>query len=213
MKRFSAAVSFAVLIWTSVGCGRSSNPTSPSALPTPTRPTSSLSGLVFAETPSGLVPVDGARVRLEIGSFRLDTTTDQNGLYTLSGLYDGNSSITTSKDGYDTDTRNVTIAGGGARLDIRVVRRVAHTMSGVIFEITPAGRVPVDGVYVTGGWDYPVTTDSNGFFSISVCGDSACLFYNGDRFNVYVSKDGYQPDTRDVTINGDTRLEIQLVRR
>ena len=88
-----------------------------------------------------------------------------------------------------------------------------HTVSGAVFEMTPSGRVPVEGAYVTGAWDYPVMTDSNGFFSLSVCGDSPCLFYNGDRFNVYVSKDNYQPVTKDVTVNGDTRLEIQLVRR
>jgi len=103
MKRFSIAVSLVVLAW---GCDGGSRPTSPSALSVPTRPTSTLSGMVFAVTPSGLAVVDGARVRLEIGSFRLDATTDQNGLYTLSGLYDGLSSVSTSKDGYDLDTRD-----------------------------------------------------------------------------------------------------------
>lgn len=62
------------------------------------------------------------------------------------------------------------------RLDIGVVPRVPHTVSGTVFEMTPSGRVPVEGVLVTGSWDYPVTTDSNGFFSLSVCGDSPCSF-------------------------------------
>ena len=211
-SRAVAGVALALLTWACDGGNRSSSLTSPNALPAPTRPNSTLSGVVFTVEPTGLAPLADARVRLDIGSFRLDATTDQNGLYSMSGLYEGSSSITTSRDGYDTDTRKVTISGD-VRLDIRVVRRVPYTVSGMVFEMTPSGRVPLEGAYVTGSWDYPVTTDSNGFFSLSVCGDSPCLFYKGDRFNVYVSKNGYQPEQRDVTISGDTRLDIQLVRR
>jgi hypothetical protein len=87
------------------------------------------------------------------------------------------------------------------------------TVSGVVFEVAPSGRVPVEGALVTGPWDYPVTTDSNGAFSLSVCGDSPCVFHNGDPFVAYISKSGYQTVTKEVTINGDTQLDIQLVRR
>jgi hypothetical protein len=87
------------------------------------------------------------------------------------------------------------------------------TISGVIFEITPSGRVPVEGVYVTGPWDYPVFTDRNGSFSLSACGNSPCLFHNGELFTAYVSKNGYQPAIVQATVNGDTQLDIQLMRR
>jgi hypothetical protein len=87
------------------------------------------------------------------------------------------------------------------------------TISGVIFEITPSGRVPVEGVYVTGPWDYPVFTDRNGSFSLSACGNSPCVFHNGELFTAYVSKNGYQPAIVQATVNGDTQLDIQLMRR
>jgi hypothetical protein len=87
------------------------------------------------------------------------------------------------------------------------------TISGVTFEITPSGRLPVEGVYVTGPWDYPVFTNRDGAFSLSVCGASPCVFHNGDLFTAYVSKDGYQPATVLATVNGDTQLDIQLLRR
>ena len=147
MKRLLIAVSVASLVLACDGGNRSSTSTSPSALPAPTRPTSTLSGLVFAGTPSGLAPVDGARVRLEIGSFRLDATTDQNGLYTLSGLYDGMSAVSTNRNGYKPDTRSLTISGD-TRLDIRIVRRVPYTLSGVAYEVTPTGSSPVEDVSV-----------------------------------------------------------------
>src|SRR5258707_8864361 len=101
MKRLFVTVSVGILMWACAACSRPSSPTSPSTLPIPTRPTSSLSGRVFATTPTGLTTVEGARVRVEIGSFRLDAFSDQNGLYSMSGLYEGSSTITTSKDGYD----------------------------------------------------------------------------------------------------------------
>ena len=87
------------------------------------------------------------------------------------------------------------------------------TVSGMVLELTNESKwVPVQGVFVTGPWDYPVTTDSNGFFSLSACGDSPCVFHDGDRFNAYLSKDGYQPATIEVTVDGNTQLEIALVR-
>ena len=106
MKYLSLALGLAASTWACSG-----NPTAPSAPSVPTRPISTLSGLVFAATPAGLAPVEGARVRLEIGSFRADATSDQNGLYTLSGLYEGTSTVSTTRDGYDTDTRRVAISG------------------------------------------------------------------------------------------------------
>src|SRR5438128_1992160 len=122
MKYLVLALSLAASMWACSG-----TPAAPSAPIVPTRPTSMLSGLVFAATPAGLAPVEGARVRLEIGSFRADATSDHNGLYTLSGLYEGSSTVSTTKDGYDPDTRKVTISGD-VRLDIRVVRRVPYTL-------------------------------------------------------------------------------------
>jgi len=86
-------------------------------------------------------------------------------------------------------------------------------ISGVVSEMTPSGRLPIEGVYVTGAWDYPVNTDDKGSFTLSDCGDSPCRFQNGERVTLYLSKDGYQQNTTEVTVNGDTRLDIQLVRR
>ena len=201
MKRLSACVMLAIM---TVTCG-GEGPTTSTPLPTPTRPTATLSGLVFAVTPTGLRPVEGARVRLEVGSFRLDALTDQHGLYSMTGLYEGSSSVTTSREGYDIDTRKVTISGD-VRLDIGVVPRVPHTVSGVVFEMTPSGRVPVEGARVH--WsethvDY--LTDATGFYSVSGV-------FNGFH-TLVVGKEGYQEAVKQMTSNGDTLFDIQLVRR
>jgi Carboxypeptidase regulatory-like domain len=147
MTRLFAAASLALLTWACDGGSRSSSTTSPTAVLAPTRPTGTLSGLVFAITPTGLRPVDGATVRLEIGSYRQDALTDQNGRYRLTALYDGSSSVTTTRAGYDTDTRKVTISGD-VLFDIGVTLRIAHTLSGVVYEVTPAGQAPIADVSV-----------------------------------------------------------------
>jgi hypothetical protein len=125
-------------------------------------------------------------------------------------LTDGPSTVSTTRPGYDTDVRTVSIQGD-VRLDIEVVPSASYTVSGVVFEVTPSGRAPLEGVYVTGSWDYPVTTDSNGTFRL--CAASECRFYNGDSFGLSASKAGYQSHGRTVTVRGDTILEIQLVRQ
>ena len=129
-------------------CGDGSRPMSPTA-PTPSesRPTYTVSGEVSAEAPTGIVQIQGVRVRLEEGSFRQDAMTDGNGFYALSGVSPGNPSITLSKDTYDTETRRVTI-NSDTRLDIRISRRVSYTLSGIVYELSSSGRVPIEGVEV-----------------------------------------------------------------
>jgi hypothetical protein len=93
------------------------------------------------------------------------------------------------------------------------------TLSGVVFEETPNGRSPIVGPYVvycelcgaeTHTWG---ATDVNGFYSFSE------VWTDGrSPIHVWFAKDGYvDPESatgwRDVVVNGDTRLDVRLVRR
>lgn len=99
---------------------------------------------------------------------------------------------------------------------------VAHTLSGVVFESTASGRVPVAGVHVyCDGCGSPV-----GHTSVFTAGDG--LYSFGWAYNsvlpLLVQKEGYTVvgatdvlsngmSRRLVTINGDTQFDIELVRR
>jgi hypothetical protein len=84
------------------------------------------------------------------------------------------------------------------------------TLSGVLTEVTETGQAPVENAGVwrqndeMTGWQ-GVTTDKDGFYEIHG-------LYNGST-DVSVFKEGYDAVRRTVSINGDTRLDIQLVRR
>jgi hypothetical protein len=115
-------------------------------------------------------------------------------------------------------------------------------LSGIVYEETPTGRVPIEGVLVRSDHFHvfpspDVVTDSEGFFSFKpvwVCPCSWAPSVNAGISAVWVDKDGYKapdaqpasvfgsrldpgvrPDDRllDVTINGNTRFDIELVRR
>lgn len=115
-------------------------------------------------------------------------------------------------------------------------------LSGVIYEETPMGRVPIEGVLVSPDYFHVlpsanIITDSQGYFSfrgVWVCPCSWAPWVDAGITLIRVEKDGYTapagqpasvfrnplyPDMprddhmRDVTINGDTRVEIELVRR
>ena len=104
------------------------------------------------------------------------------------------------------------------------------------------GRVPIEGVRVLLDYFHvfpapDVVTDSQGFFSfrpVWVCPCSWAPWVDAGITSIYVDKDGYEvpagqpasvfgrrpgtdvpPDLRlrDVTINGETRFDIELVRR
>jgi hypothetical protein len=115
-------------------------------------------------------------------------------------------------------------------------------LSGVVYEVTPMGRVPIEGVRIQSDHFHvfptaDAVTDSRGFFSFGrvwVCPCSWAPWVDAGVTAIYVEKDGYEvaagqpasifgrrPDTdvppdfrlRDVTIDGDTRIDIELVRR
>jgi len=82
------------------------------------------------------------------------------------------------------------------------------TLSGIVTELTPIGPVPLSGVdvyrAVTTGWR-SATTDKDGLYRIPGLIDVT------DK--VSVSKEGYQSNSQNLTMNGDTRFDVQLVRR
>ena len=100
------------------------------------------------------------------------------------------------------------------------------TLSGVVYEETPTGRVPIEGVDVycepcgaeTHSW---ASTDSNGFYSFTG------VWVESLPTRLWIGKDGYAdpaglprptppnpagPGWREVRIDGDTRFDVQLVR-
>lgn len=102
-----------------------------------------------------------------------------------------------------------------------------HTLFGVISESGPSGRVPIEGVNVeelTCDAVRPgcsinrvvsTKTDANGYYSL------AGLYAGRDNF-LWLTKPGFRIDVqlspgcdfcyRSVTIDGDTRLDIELAR-
>jgi hypothetical protein len=104
----------------------------------------------------------------------------------------------------------------------------SSVLSGVVFEITPTGRIPVEGATVyletcsisncPDIKSYDVRTDKDGGYRIAGV-------YDGTLNFLWVSDAVYEmaapmapgtcPDGCDrvVTVNGETRLDIELVRR
>jgi hypothetical protein len=192
-------------------------------------PTFTVSGVVTAQ---GGAPVEGALVRVA-GS---QGTSDGSGNYSLSGVRTSYGGALAVKAGYAA-AREVLTVSGDTRFDFQLGPRVAiYTLSGVVLEETPTGLVPVEGVLMESFSceDLPplppffppkscpvsiyqtTSTDKRGLYSFSG-------LYSGRENNIGVNKDGFddprvdpngpEGNGQEVTINGDTRLELRLVRR
>jgi hypothetical protein len=189
-------------------CNRSgSSPTqsAPSSVPQLAAPAFTLFGVISTAKATGVVALEGVQVSWGPQS----VMTDGNGYYSIPGLTAATSGIVVTKYPYKQERRSLSLTGD-TRLDLQLVRLAPYHLSGLVSELTPTGPVPVEGALVTGSFDYPTTTDSNGFFRIPV------ELYGGDDSYInrlYVSKDGYQTYERDMTFTSDTQLEVQLVRR
>lgn len=121
-------------------------------------------------------------------------------------------------------------------------RPATNSLSGVVYEMTSTGRIPVEGVLVQSDYFHAfptpdVVTDAQGFFSfrpVWVCPCEWAPWVNAGITAIVVDKEGYeapagQPPSvfrhplypeaphdlrvRDVTISGDTRFDVELVRR
>ena len=216
--RLSAVWSMTALL---AGCdARPSSPTAPTppGPGTPPAVTYSLSGVVSEMTATGAAPIEGATVAEQSGR---TVVTDANGHYSLSGLTEMNRVISVSRNGYVTGTRTVTMAGD-TQLDIRLERIQSYTLSGVVFEITGDGKIPLEGVEVycdscgsPDGHTF-VYTDAKGFYSLS--------WTTNGVHPLFVTKSGYEifdpaGTGRDAfgrisaTVRGDTVFDVQLVRR
>lgn len=85
-----------------------------------------------------------------------------------------------------------------------------YTLSRIVTEATETGLTPIENASVyrlnqaEGGWD-EATTDRNGVYQIHGLTD-------GSRLTGF-SKDGYQMVEQDLPIHGDTRMDVQLIRR
>lgn len=85
-----------------------------------------------------------------------------------------------------------------------------YTLSGVVTEVTETGQAPIEDAGVwrlndEGSGYREGKTDKSGFYEIHG-------LYDGSR-DITVIKEGYETVRRPVSINGDTRFDIQLVRR
>ena len=108
------------------------------------------------------------------------------------------------------------------------------TVSGVVYEVTPTGETPIEGVSVSNGEGpfrmVPQLTDANGFFSFKgvwVCPCAGGLVIPPGMTFLIIGKNGYEDPPRlsesvfrphatgyrDVFIDGDTHVRMQLVRR
>jgi len=81
------------------------------------------------------------------------------------------------------------------------------TLTGVVTEVTPMGKVPVAGatVYrgVSTGWRY-ATTDSSGVYTLRGLLDGTA--------ELGFTKDGYRRETYQLSISGDTRFDGEMTR-
>lgn len=207
-KLFPCAIYVVSLAILSFGCDGNTHalPTRPDAHPTYT-----LSGTVSVQGPTGLAPV--ASARLTAGASGLSATTDANGRYTFVNLF-GDYALTITKEGFVVTVQSVTV-NRDMQLDILVAQVPTYTLWGVVSEITSTGEVPLSDVEVYWSEYKGTMTDAKGEYRIDG------MF--GGTQPIWIEKDGYTfaidiphrlgEPWRDVSVIGDTRFDVQLVRR
>lgn len=222
-SRFCVVV--AALFFAAGGCRSSLTPTAPTALPSGAAPQTRyiLSGVVYADT-AELPAIDGVRIesgnlQVYIGGLPLLATTGPDGGYSASAL-GGPISLRLIKFGYEIAEKSLSVSAD-TRVDFHLVPKPTFILAGVVFEVTSGAAVPVERASVycdscgDGGHSW-LETDSQGRYAFPAV-------YNGTT-PIIITKDGYfvvapsrtlqdGSGMKDVLVNGDTRFDIELVRR
>jgi hypothetical protein len=204
----------------SSGCsdgGSLAPPLSPGT-PNPPPVTYTVSGSVSELSGDAIIPVADARISDSSGR---SAVTDDQGRYSLSGLTAATRSLSITKPGYLTAVRMVTMTAD-VQVDIRIERIRHYVLSGMVFEMTESGRVPVEGVELycdscgsPDGHTF-VYTDANGLYRLE-------WTLNGVH-PLFVTKPGYdifdptgtlrdQHGRISAAVDGDTRFDIQVRRQ
>ena len=201
-------------------------PTSPGPTPGPTTSsrTYTLSGVVSEITTSGTSPVPGASVKqLSSGA---EAITDEKGAYSIAGsaalgpVQIVASVLAVTKDGFLTASKTVATSDD-LHVDFQLVRAEYHTLSGAVFEITAAGRVPVTDVEVycdscgsPEGHTFEHTDgDGNYRFGWTVNGVHPLIVTKAGYAIVESPLAGLDRIGRIIaTVQGDTQFDIELVR-
>jgi hypothetical protein len=199
----------------SIACG---NPIVPDPPPSPEL-NYTVSGAITEMTAGGTLPVEG--VRLTVLRTQLWAITDANGLYSIPGVTSRAGNISLSKDGYKPSTTTFA-STADLRLDFRVERLTYYTLSGLAYEITAAGRVPLAGIVLyCDGCGSPVghtvvTTDAEGLYRFAwVPPGITELMVEGKEGYAYVGPASQFNGWSIVSIRtpGDTRFDFEFVRR
>ena len=183
-----------------------------------------LSGVVTQMTSSGRVPMRG--VFVEESTIHRQAFTDDNGRYRLAAMPAGVATIQVSMVRFESASRSVTISGDTI-VDVELLQREQFTLSGFVTEDTPAGPVPVAGVYVQVVVCPPqpprfssraeAETDVNGFYSLSgMCAGLTGVFAWKAGYELPLSGDqcgNLGDECRLVTIASNTRLDLQMSRK
>ena len=179
---------------------RPDDPTPPPPPPPPAQ-TFTLSGTIVETTAGETKPAFGVQVAI---TPMLKASTDTGGNYSIAGVSAGTHIVQITSLFHEPLTRNVRV-DSDTRLDAQVVRLPIFTLSGTVFEVLAGVRVPVSGVHVENSNIHDMTTtDEAGGYEILVHRGSIHLF---------VTKSGYLNQNREVSVERDTRLEIQLIRQ
>ena len=178
-------------------------PLPPSPPPPPPAPaaTFTLSGTIVETTSEGTKPAFGVQVAVTTS---LRAVTNAEGQYSIAGVPFGNHVVQIPSVLHEPVTRAVRVEND-TRLDAEVVRLAMFTLSGTVFEVIDEKRVPLSDVHVENSNIHSfATTDQEGEFKVPVHRGSC---------NVFIAKPGFITQLRVVSIDGDMRIEIQLVRQ
>lgn len=144
-------------------------------------------------------PLEDATVEIEDIA---DTTTDENGEYSFEEISTGDYKVTALKDGYESETKEVTIQKDETvEQNFNLEKIETYTVSGEVVDIEKNESIEGATVEIE-DTEYSATTDKDGEYSIEDVEEGT--------YDITASADGYHDKTKNIDVSGDTTVDLEL---
>jgi hypothetical protein len=178
----------ATIVALSAACG--SEHVQPPTAPAPQPPTFALTGTVMEARAGGRSPAWNVTVEI---SARHVTLTDRAGNFSIPGLTEGSYRLHVRSPLHEPLSTTVPIQGD-TRIDLEVVVLPVYTVSGIVYEDTEDGPIPLPGVFVNNSDIHDsARTDATGAYRVLALRGVAPISF---------SKSGYVDQARAIVMEG-----------
>lgn len=177
-------------------------PPFPSPLPTVSGGTAAVTGIILDQDD---IPLSAVTVTIEGTDYSESKETDENGFYIFTNLLAGEYTLTYKKEGYQTQTEEITLTEGEQKnMGMITMEESVGTISGYVLDIrnNPIASAKLKLKGIKTGYKNTLSSDADGFFEFTDL--------EADTYILIARKNGYKRAKQTIKLGDGEAKEVEI---